>query len=88
MVGQAFALDGIDDLVDIPLDGSSDFSAGITTDAWVMPNSIKPASRVASRDISSTSCSDPEVAFSLEVRADAGTGHFFSTPDDVLHQVT
>jgi hypothetical protein len=90
MAGQAFSLDGVDGRVDIPIGGSIDFSAGITTDAWVRPTSIKPGSRVASRDISSTSCSDPKVAFSLEVRADAGNRAVFSfsTPDDVLHQVT
>ena len=90
MVGQAFAFDGVDDRVDVPLSGSNNFAGGITTDAWVKPNSIKLGSRVVGRELSPSSCSYPYLSFDLDVRAQAGNRavFYFSTSDDVLHQVT
>jgi len=42
IVGQAFTLDGIDDVIQIPFDSPFDFSAGspITIEAWIHPTSI------------------------------------------------
>ena len=89
MVGEAFSLDGMDDRVDIPLEGGV-FTTGITMDAWVKPNSIKLYSRVVSREFHPTACTYPFVAFDIDVRGDAGNRavFFVSTSDAVLHQIT
>jgi len=87
LVGQAFRLDGVDDLVEIPFNANLSFTNAITIDAWVAPNSIKVGSRIISQEIDPVSCSTPFITYDLEVRGEFGNMavFFFTTSDDQLH---
>ena len=89
VVGDAFSLDGMDDRVDIPLEGGV-FTTGLTVDAWVRPNSIKPDSRVVGREFHPVVCTYPFVVFDIDLRGDTGNRavFFVATSDAVLHQIT
>jgi Concanavalin A-like lectin/glucanases superfamily len=85
-VGQAFSFDGVDDLVQVA-DAPVLNPAAITLDAWIYPNTIKLGSRVVSKDLSTVSCDQPYVVYSLDARGEFGNkaAFFFTTSDNVEH---
>lgn len=47
MVGQAFSLDGVNDLVSIPYSATLDLQGGFTVDAWVRPHGMGSGAVIA-----------------------------------------